>query len=153
MQSISKPDQKSEVEQRVCLMELACCPTVIVWHRLALHDQQCAKQRKRQRQPSWLHAKTEQSNYWEISVKRWTWETTPHWGCTVPEICSDVYAQSSVCQTSSISSEWFNFTNTGRRFVSGLEQSAIYILCERRSALSASVKCFHIIPFWILNTN
>lgn len=25
------------------------------------------------------HAKSQQSKYWEISLKPWTWETTPHW--------------------------------------------------------------------------
>lgn len=124
-----------------------------MWKGLARRDQRCAKQRKQQRQASRLHAKSEQSNYWEISVKLWTWETTPHWGRSVPHICCEVNAQCALCQTSSISSKWFNFTNTGWRFENRLKQASIYVLCKWCRARRVSVKCFHIIPFWILGIN
>ncbi len=66
------------------------------------------------------HAKSEQSNYTEITLKRWTWETTPHWGHSVLHIRADVYPQCTMCQISSISFKWFNFTNTGWRYVNSL---------------------------------
>lgn len=102
---------KSNIQPLKCLMDLVCCPSTWPWVRQG---------KETAARPSRSHAKSEQSNYWEISLKLWTWETTPHWGHSVLHIRADVYPQCTVCQISSISFKWFSFTYTGWRYVNSL---------------------------------